>query len=74
VSFILEVFERLTKRGLADGATIPFPLRQHIIADALGLTQVHVSRIITALRKRGAIRLTGGKLTILDMGLLLSDV
>lgn len=74
VSFILEVFERLTKRGLADGATIPFPLRQHIIADALGLTQVHVSRIITALRNRGAIRLSGGKLTILDMGALLSDV
>lgn len=64
---ILDLHERLTARGLATGDTMPFPLRQQTIADALGLTQVHVSRVMTAMRALGVIRLAGGSLTVLDM-------
>lgn len=67
---LIEIHGRLAKRGLANGNTIPFPLRQQIIADALGLTQVHVSRVMTSMRDRDIIRLSAGFLTILDMDLL----
>lgn len=37
------------------------------IADATGLTAVHVNRTLQELRKAGLIELQGRKLTILDM-------
>lgn len=64
---VLNLHERLTARGLATDDTMPFPLRQQTIADALGLTQVHVSRVMTSMRALGVIRLASGSLTILDM-------
>ncbi|MDP3327373.1 helix-turn-helix domain-containing protein, partial [Parvibaculum sp.] len=42
-------------------------------ADALGLTQVHVSRTMTALRQAGAMHLQAGVLEILDLQVL-SDI
>lgn len=65
---ILDLHQRLTSKGLAEGNTIPFPLRQQTIADALGLTQVHVSRVMRSLRESGVLRVRNGVLTILDMG------
>ncbi len=70
---VLDLYRRLDARGLADGLTIPFPLRQQTIADALGLTQVHVSRTMTALRQAGAVHLQAGVLEILDLQVL-SDI
>lgn len=64
---VLDIYERLEKRGLADGNTIPFVLRQKTIADLLGLTQVHVSRVMTAMKTQGIMQLARGSLTILDM-------
>ncbi|MDP3329019.1 Crp/Fnr family transcriptional regulator, partial [Parvibaculum sp.] len=70
---VLDLYRRLDERGLAEGLTIPFPLRQQTIADALGLTQVHVSRTMTALRQAGAMHLQAGVLEILDLQVL-SDI
>jgi CRP-like cAMP-binding protein len=42
---ILNLWDRLARRGLARDHTIDFPLRQHHIADATGLTTVHVNRV-----------------------------
>lgn len=64
---VLDIYERLEKRGLAEGNTIPFVLRQSTIADLLGLTQVHVSRVMTAMKAQGIMKLARGSLTILDM-------
>lgn len=69
--FILDLHERLTAKKLAEGNSIPFPLRQQSIADALGLTQVHVSRVIRNLRENNILRIQGGVLTILDMSALM---
>jgi CRP-like cAMP-binding protein len=44
----------------------PFPLRQQHIAEMLGLTPVHVSRVMSTFRERKLIDLSGGVLTILD--------
>ena len=38
---ILNLMERLAKRGMVQGNAMEFPLRQHHIADATGLTPVH---------------------------------
>jgi CRP/FNR family transcriptional regulator, anaerobic regulatory protein len=68
---VLDLYERLTEKKLTDGAAIPFPLRQQSIADALGLTQVHVSRVMRSLKENDVIRVQGGVLTILDMEALM---
>jgi CRP-like cAMP-binding protein len=47
-----------------------FPLRQHHVADATGLTPVHVSKLLTDLRRRGLIRINDRSLEILDDGAL----
>lgn len=64
--FLLEIGDRLKRRGLATDETFAFPLRQEHIADALGLTTVHVSRTIAMLRGEGLVTLGHGLLTIHD--------
>ncbi len=45
---------------------IPFPLTQEELADATGMTPVHVNRMIKQLRADGLIDLQGKILSILD--------
>jgi CRP/FNR family transcriptional regulator, anaerobic regulatory protein len=65
---ILNLAERLAERGMVQSATmeIDFPLRQHHIADATGLTPVHVSKVLTEFRRGGLINISDRSLTILD--------
>lgn len=62
----LELYRRLELRGLNNGYTIPFPLNQADIADTLGLTSIHVSRSLQALREEGMLEIHQHELTILD--------
>ena len=66
---ILNLAARLAPRGLGqtENVEIEFPLRQHHIADATGLTPVHVSKVLSELRRGGLIELSGRTLTILDL-------
>lgn len=48
---MLEIHERLGSAGLADGKSFQMPLTQETLADALGLTTVHINRTIQALRQ-----------------------
>jgi CRP/FNR family transcriptional regulator, anaerobic regulatory protein len=68
---LLSLRARLTQRGLVDGETFPFPLRQQHIADALGLTPVHVSRVFSELRAARLITRIGSSIAILDQSKLL---
>jgi len=69
---ILNLAERLTRLGMtapAEAAStieMEFPLRQHHIADATGLTPVHVSKVLSEFRRGGLIKLSDRSLTILD--------
>jgi CRP/FNR family transcriptional regulator, anaerobic regulatory protein len=69
---ILNLAERLAKRGTftpayaASGMEMDFPLRQHHIADATGLTPVHVSKVLSEFRRDGLIKISDRALTILD--------
>ena len=64
--FILDLMKRLAQKGLVEGFAIPFPLRQHHVADILGLSPVHVSRIFTKFRKLGIIDASSDILNIID--------
>jgi CRP-like cAMP-binding protein len=44
----------------------PFPMTQEELADATGMTPVHVNRVLQQLRSEGLIDLRGRSLTILD--------
>lgn len=64
---ILGLAERLQERSMTSGPfKIDFPLRQHHIADATGLTPVHVSKLLSEFRRKGLIRLSARSLVILD--------
>lgn len=47
---ILELFLRAVRIGLSDGTTMELPLPQAVLADALGMTPVHVNRMLSTLR------------------------
>jgi CRP-like cAMP-binding protein len=65
---ILGLAERMRQRGFAEGNSFEFPLRQHHIADATGLTSVHVSKVLTEFRRAGSIEISERALTIKDPG------
>lgn len=52
--------------GLTDGTSYPLNLTQIELAECLGLTSVHVNRVLKELRERGLAEFRGGKVTILD--------
>jgi CRP/FNR family transcriptional regulator len=59
---------RLRARSVIRGQSYPFPLRLRHIADALGLTPVHVSRVLSHFRDRGLCVIANGVLNLLDEG------
>ncbi len=63
---MLTLTERLDRLGTAQGGVYPFPLRQRDMADATGLTPVHVGRTIAKFRDAGLIELSAGFLKILN--------
>jgi CRP/FNR family transcriptional regulator len=56
---------RLAMKSNEDGS-LPFPLTQEHMGDALGLTAVHVCRTLRALREEGLVQVGRGRLSILD--------
>jgi len=63
---ILEIHDRLNAVGLADGPTIPMPLTQETIADALGLSVVHLNRTLQLLRRDHLIESRAGFVKLLQ--------
>jgi CRP-like cAMP-binding protein len=61
-----ELHVRLQLVGLVGRNGCELPVTQLEMADALGLTAVHVSRTLKELRARELLRLRGGRLEILD--------
>lgn len=72
---LLELFVRLNGVQLTSDMTFSLPLTQELIADALGLTTVHVNRTLRALREDKLIAMDGRSVTIIDFEALslLSD-
>ena len=68
--WLLELRERLNLSGEAPDDSFILPVTQEIIADALGLTSVHVNRTLQAMRRDGLLELRGGAVTLLDVAQL----
>jgi CRP-like cAMP-binding protein len=63
---MMELRERLRVIGRVDGHSFEMPLTQEEIGDALGITAVHVNRVIRELREEGIVELHRGRVTVLD--------
>jgi CRP-like cAMP-binding protein len=64
--FLLELGARLTLIGLGNRAGYACPLTQYLLADALGLSAVHVNRVLRQLREAGLVTFRDGFVTIDD--------
>ncbi|WP_136615338.1 Crp/Fnr family transcriptional regulator [Bradyrhizobium sacchari] len=62
-----EIFERLRPVGMVDGNSCALPVTQMDLADATGLSVVHLNRTIQELRASGLIVLKDRTLTISDL-------
>jgi CRP-like cAMP-binding protein len=63
---VCELVVRLDAVGLVQDSTIQLPITQSELGDTLGLSTVHVNRVLQELRKEGLIRTRGNELTVLD--------
>ncbi|WP_022724347.1 Crp/Fnr family transcriptional regulator, partial [Rhodopseudomonas sp. B29] len=63
---LCEIFERLHAVDLLEGDSCPFPITQMDLADATGLSIVHLNRTLQELRGSGLIVLRERHLTIVD--------
>ena len=59
-----ELYLKLQAVGLAEGYRCPLPLTQVDLSDALGLSSVHVNRVLQEMRARSLITLRGQTLVL----------
>lgn len=64
--FLCEISCRFRLSGLSEESSHEFPLTQRELGDVLGLSTVHVNRVLQQLRREGWIELTQGHLFIRD--------
>jgi CRP-like cAMP-binding protein len=63
---LCELYLRLQQVGLASDEEFDLPLTQAVLGDVLGLSTVHVNRLIALLRRSGLISWSGRRVAILD--------
>ena len=59
---LMHLYRRLERLGLAEGDSVPFPVNQQHIADALGLSLVHTNKTLRRLAKLGLHEIGHGRL------------
>jgi CRP-like cAMP-binding protein len=69
---LLELRWRLAAVGLGDDRRFPMPLTQEVLADALGLSIVHVNRTLQQLRREGLLEVRGGYVEIFKPEVLIA--
>ncbi len=63
---ICELVVRMRAVGLTEGDTVELPITQREIGDAMGLSNVHVNRVLTDLRKEGLIEIDRRRIRVPD--------
>jgi len=67
VAFLIyEIFLRMRAFGVIEDQKFDFPVTQTDLADATGLTPVHISRMLSRLRKQNLILIDGKSWTVPD--------
>lgn len=64
--FLLEMGARLALVGIGSKEGYDCPLTQYHLADALGLSAIHVNRVLRLLRERGLVTFRNGRVTFHD--------
>jgi len=64
--FLLELGFRLHEVGKATPTRYECPLSQQLLADALGLTSIHLNRVLRYLRERELLTFSGGTVELLN--------
>ncbi len=72
--FLLELGARLKLVGLGTNEGYDCPLSQYLLADALGLSAVHVNRVLRELREEGLLTFQKGRVTFDDFERLVATV
>jgi len=65
--FFIEIGLRLELVGLGSKAGYACPLNQYLLADALGLTAIHVNRVLRQLRERELMTFRDGEVVFHDL-------
>jgi len=65
-AMVLDVRRRLSERGMIRGDRFDWPVTQEIVADLLGISRVHVTRMFAQLRNDGLMDVRSGKIVIPD--------
>jgi CRP-like cAMP-binding protein len=66
-TMVLDFYKRLRHRKVINGSTYNLPMSRAQIGDYLGLTVVHISRVLRSLREEGIVDLEKHCVTILDL-------
>ncbi|GAA4023358.1 Crp/Fnr family transcriptional regulator [Sphingomonas swuensis] len=66
-----ELFIRARNIGLQTEPVFDLPLSQLLLADSLGMTAVHLNRVLKELRQENVMTLTRGCVSIVDIGKLI---
>lgn len=61
-----EYVVRMRAMGLVEDHSCQIPMTQDDLGDAMGISTVHVNRVLQELRRLGLIKLGSGNLTVLD--------
>jgi CRP-like cAMP-binding protein len=69
---LCEMATRLAAPTEAGTFSFPFPVSQTQLADATGLTVVHVNRVLRALRESGLVHVRAGEAKVLDWDALVA--
>lgn len=64
--FFSEMETRLRLAGLGDDTGVPLPINQTDVAEACGLTPVHVNRVLRVLREDGVMTFRSGIVEVTD--------
>jgi len=73
-SLFLELHERLARAGLVSDTGFDMPLTQEMLGDALGLTAVHINRMLQDARRAGQLEITGGRVRLYDPAALAEHI
>ena len=65
-NWLLDLQQRLELAGLCNGDSFQMPLTQELLSDILGMSIVHVNRIVKQLRSEQLIELKNNLITILE--------
>lgn len=64
--FLVEIVVRLRRTNPDLDDAFPLPLSQALLADTLGLSEIHINRTLRKLRERGLVEVNAGEIRLLD--------